>query len=56
MVVDPEAIRRFLQPFIDSNIFLMHHFLSLEDYMSVDFMSQEHGVPHEGPKDSNEGD
>jgi hypothetical protein len=23
--------------------------------MSVDFVSQEHGVPHEGPKDSNAG-
>jgi hypothetical protein len=27
----------------------------LAHQMSVDFMSQEHGVPHEGPKDLNAG-
>jgi hypothetical protein len=31
MVVAPEAIRGRLQPFIDSNIFLLHHLLSLEE-------------------------
>jgi hypothetical protein len=24
-------------------------------YLSGDFMSQEHGIPHDGPKDSNAG-
>jgi hypothetical protein len=38
MVVAPEAIRGCLQPFIDSNIFLLYHFFPLKDWKTLLFL------------------
>jgi hypothetical protein len=40
---------------VEADLEETHHSPHLARQMSMDFVSQEHGVPHDGPKDSNTG-
>jgi hypothetical protein len=40
---------------INSKTQIKEKVLKIKQWVSMDFVLQEHGVPHDGPKDSNAG-